>query len=78
MKQHKCASFQGDKEFKSEVNALNKAIHENIVMLRQSSLEANNRLLVYEFVCSGSLDQHLLRKRKLVLEIDITMKYEHE
>ncbi|KAG4950118.1 hypothetical protein JHK86_043357 [Glycine max] len=65
VKQHKCASFQGEKEIKSEVNALNKAIHENMVMLRQSCLEANNRLLVYEFVCNGSLDQHLLRKRKL-------------
>ncbi|KAL5159474.1 Inactive protein kinase [Glycine soja] len=45
VKQHKCASFQGEKEIKFEVNALNKAIHENMVMLRQSCLEANNRLL---------------------------------
>ncbi|KAL2945763.1 hypothetical protein AAZX31_U030600 [Glycine max] len=59
VKQHKCASFQGDKEFKSEVNALSRAIHENVVMLRGSCSEGNNRLLVYEFVCNGSLDQHL-------------------
>lgn len=79
VKQHKCASFQGDKEFKSEVNALSRAIHENVVMLRGSCSEGNNRLLVYEFVCNGSLDQHLSRKRKiLVLETDITMKYENE
>ncbi|KAG5130711.1 hypothetical protein JHK84_037108 [Glycine max] len=67
VKQHKCASFQGDKEFKSEVNALSRAIHENVVMLRGSCSEGNNRLLVYEFVCNGSLDQHLSRKRKNLL-----------
>ncbi|CAJ1977961.1 unnamed protein product [Sphenostylis stenocarpa] len=59
VKQHKCASHQGEKEFKSEVNALSRAIHENVVMLRGSCSEGNNRLLVYEFVCNGSLDQHL-------------------
>ena len=65
VKQHKFASFQGEKEFKSEVNALSKAIHENVVMLLGYCSEGNNRLLVYEFVCNGSLDQHLSRKRKL-------------
>ncbi|KAK7405644.1 hypothetical protein VNO78_07205 [Psophocarpus tetragonolobus] len=59
VKQHKCASLQGEKEFKSEVNALSKAIHENVVMLRGSCSEGNHRLLVYEFICNGSLDQHL-------------------
>ncbi|BAT89854.1 hypothetical protein VIGAN_06096000 [Vigna angularis var. angularis] len=59
VKQHKCASLQGEKEFKSEVNALSRAIHENVVMLRGSCSEGNNRLLVYEFICNGSLDQHL-------------------
>ncbi|KAL9298264.1 hypothetical protein ACSQ67_024160 [Phaseolus vulgaris] len=59
VKQHKCASLQGEKEFKSEVNALSRAIHENVVMLRGFCSEGNNRLLVYEFVCNGSLDQHL-------------------
>ncbi|KAK7256932.1 hypothetical protein RIF29_30539 [Crotalaria pallida] len=59
VKQHKCLSFQGEKEFKSEVNALSKAIHENVVMLLGSCSEGKHRLLVYEFVCNGSLDQHL-------------------
>ncbi|KAL2326239.1 hypothetical protein Fmac_025297 [Flemingia macrophylla] len=59
VKQHKCASLQGEKEFKSEVDALSKAIHENVVMLRGYCSEGNIRLLVYEFVCNGSLDQHL-------------------
>nr|WIL59933.1 nodulation protein [Melilotus officinalis] len=59
VKKHKFASLQGEKEFKSEVNALSKAIHENVVMLLGSCSEGNNRFLVYEFVCNGSLDQHL-------------------
>jgi len=72
VKQLKCSSLQGEKEFRSEVNALSRAIHENVVMLRGFCSEGNNRLLVYEFVCNGSLDQHLSRKRKLILE-DITI-----
>ena len=33
VKQHKDVSFEGEKEFKSEVHVLSKAIHENLVML---------------------------------------------
>ncbi|KAK8482439.1 hypothetical protein V6N12_002115 [Hibiscus sabdariffa] len=60
VKQHKFnASLQGEKEFKSEVNVLRTARHENLVMLVGSCSEGNHRLLVYEFVCNGSLDLHL-------------------
>ncbi|KAI4302471.1 hypothetical protein MLD38_038210 [Melastoma candidum] len=59
VKQHKSASSQGEKEFKSEVRVLSKARNENLVMLLGSCSEGNHRLLVYEFVCNGSLDQHL-------------------
>ncbi|KAK7271543.1 hypothetical protein RJT34_27520 [Clitoria ternatea] len=59
VKQHKTASFQGEKEFKSEVNVLSKARHENVVTLLGSCSEGYNRLLVYEYICNGSLDQHL-------------------
>lgn len=62
VKQHKSASFQGEKEFKSEVNVLSTARHENLVMLLGSCAEGNRRLLVYEYVCNGSLDQHLSSK----------------
>ncbi|KAL4563577.1 hypothetical protein LXL04_027620 [Taraxacum kok-saghyz] len=59
VKQHKDASFQGEKEFKSEVNVLSMARHPNLVMLLGSCSEGTHRLLVYEFVCNGSLDRHL-------------------
>lgn len=62
VKQHKSASFQGEKEFKAEVRFLSTAIHENLVILLGSCSEGNNRLLVYEYVCNGSLDQHLSSK----------------
>lgn len=65
IKQHKDVSFQGEKEFKSEVNVLSMARHPNVVMLLGSCSEGTHRLLVYEFVCFGSLDQHLSSKNIL-------------
>lgn len=67
VKQHKNESLQGEKEFKSEVNLLSKARHENVVMLLGSCSEGNQRLLVYEYVCNGSLDQHLSRQFNSIL-----------
>ncbi|KAF5729355.1 hypothetical protein HS088_TW21G01520 [Tripterygium wilfordii] len=64
VKQHKNASLQGEKEFKSEVQFLSKARHENLVMLLGSCSDGNSRLLVYEYICNGSLDQHLSSKSK--------------
>ncbi|GMY22849.1 probable serine/threonine-protein kinase PBL3 isoform X1 [Fagus crenata] len=61
VKQHKNASLQGEKEFKSEVHVLSKARHQNLVRLFGSCSEGSHRLLVYEYVCHGSLDQHLSR-----------------
>lgn len=66
VKQHKDASSQGEKEFKSEVDILSKARHPNLVMLLGSCSEETRRLLVYEFVCNGSLDQHLSSKKKSI------------
>ncbi len=59
VKQYKLASMQGDKEFCSEVEILSCAQHRNVVMLVGFCIEGKRRLLVYEFVCNGSLDLHL-------------------
>ncbi|PKU67065.1 inactive protein kinase SELMODRAFT_444075 isoform X2 [Dendrobium catenatum] len=59
IKQHKLASSQGDDEFCSEVEVLSCAQHRNVVMLIGFCVEDNRRLLVYEFICNGSLDSHL-------------------
>ena len=65
VKQHKHASMQGEKEFRSEVNVLSKARHKNVVMLLGSCSEGNHRLLVYEYISNGSLNIHLSSKRNL-------------
>jgi hypothetical protein len=59
VKQHKVASAQGDIEFCSEVEVLSCAQHRNVVMLIGYCIEDKRRLLVYEFICNGSLDSHL-------------------
>ncbi|KAK8291810.1 hypothetical protein V6Z11_D06G081400 [Gossypium hirsutum] len=59
VKLHKLASSQGDREFCSEVEVLSCAQHRNVVMLIGFCIEDGKRLLVYEYVCNGSLDSHL-------------------
>ncbi|XVE70579.1 hypothetical protein DITRI_Ditri10aG0082900 [Diplodiscus trichospermus] len=59
VKQHKLASSQGDLEFCSEVEVLSCAQHRNVVMLIGFCIENGKRLLVYEYICNGSLDSHL-------------------
>ncbi|XP_039002860.1 probable serine/threonine-protein kinase PBL23 [Hibiscus syriacus] len=89
VKQYKYnASLQGEKEFKSEVNVLRTARHENLVMLVGSCSEGNHRLLVYEYICNGSLDLHLSKysrrplsweKRvKIALEAARGLQYLHK
>jgi hypothetical protein len=59
VKQHKIASSQGDEEFCAEVEVLSCAQHRNLVILIGYCVEDHLRLLVYEYVCNGSLDRHL-------------------
>ncbi|GMH03747.1 hypothetical protein Nepgr_005586 [Nepenthes gracilis] len=59
VKQHKSTSSQGDVEFCSEVEVLSCAQHRNVVMLIGYCIEEKRRLLVYEYICNGSLDIHL-------------------
>ncbi|MBA0774344.1 hypothetical protein Gotri_009561 [Gossypium trilobum] len=55
-------SFQGHKEWLAEVNYLGQLHHENLVKLIGYCAEDENRLLVYEFMPKGSLENHLFRK----------------
>ncbi|CAA7015516.1 unnamed protein product [Microthlaspi erraticum] len=64
VKQHKVASSQGDVEFCSEVEVLSCAQHRNVVMLIGFCIEGSRRLLVYEYICNGSLDSHLYGRQK--------------
>ncbi|WOH04020.1 hypothetical protein DCAR_0623425 [Daucus carota subsp. sativus] len=68
VKQHKLASSQGDREFCSEVEVLSCAQHRNVVMLIGFCIEDGQRLLVYEYICHGSLDSHLYGRHRDILE----------
>ncbi|KAG6523106.1 hypothetical protein ZIOFF_012959 [Zingiber officinale] len=68
VKQHKLASSQGDQEFFSEVEVLSCAQHRNVVMLIGFCVEDRRRLLVYEYICNGSLDTHLYGRKQEPLE----------
>ncbi|XP_057976649.1 inactive protein kinase SELMODRAFT_444075-like [Malania oleifera] len=68
VKQHKLASSQGDLEFCSEVEVLSCAQHRNVVMLIGYCIEDSRRLLVYEYICNGSLDSHLWGRHREPLE----------
>ncbi|KAL3530073.1 hypothetical protein ACH5RR_009395 [Cinchona calisaya] len=62
VKKLKTESFQGHREWLAEVNYLGQLHHANLVKLIGYCSEADNRLLVYEFMPRGSLENHLFRK----------------
>ncbi|URE01323.1 STYKc, partial [Musa troglodytarum] len=74
VKQYKHASSQGETEFRSEVHVLGTLQHKNVVMLLGSCSEGNHRLLVYEYVCNGSLNQHLSKSSPYILSWEHRMK----
>lgn len=56
--------IQEPKKFESDFDILSRIRHKNLVMLQGCCAEGSHRLLVYEFVCNGSLYQHLSSKEK--------------
>lgn len=62
VKRLKPEGFQGHKEWLTEVNYLGKLHHPNLVKLIGYCLDGDNRLLVYEFMPKGSLENHLFRR----------------
>ncbi|XVF47158.1 hypothetical protein PTKIN_Ptkin03bG0086900 [Pterospermum kingtungense] len=51
--------IQEPKKFESDIDILSRVRHKNLAMLLGCCAEGSHRLLVYEFVCNSSLDQHL-------------------
>ncbi|XP_050223541.1 serine/threonine-protein kinase PBL34-like isoform X2 [Mercurialis annua] len=65
--------LQGHKEWLAEVSFLGNLLHLNLVKLIGYCIEDDQRLLVYEFMPRGSLENHLFR-RSLPLPWSIRMK----
>lgn len=66
--------LQGHKEWVAEVSFLGQLHHPNLVKLIGYCIEDDQRLLVYEFMPRGSLENHLFRKGSLPLPWSIRMK----
>ncbi|WCJ20809.1 Protein kinase superfamily protein [Euphorbia peplus] len=66
--------LQGHKEWLAEVSFLGNLLHPNLVKLIGYCIEDDQRLLVYEFMPRGSLENHLFRKGSLPLPWSIRMK----
>lgn len=62
VKKLKPEGLQGHKEWLTEVNYLGQLHHPNLVKLIGYCLDGENRLLVYEFMPKGSLENHLFRR----------------
>ncbi|CAN1275304.1 Receptor-like cytoplasmic kinase 176, partial [Linum perenne] len=66
--------WQGHKEWLAEINYLGQLHHPNLVKLVGYCLEDDHRLLVYEFMSRGSLENHLFRSEFDPLSWSIRMK----
>lgn len=65
IKKIRTTSFQQE-ELTSSFSALGGVCHENLAMLLGICIEGNHMLLVYEYICNGSLEQHLSSKNTLL------------
>ncbi|XP_068666051.1 receptor-like kinase TMK4 [Aristolochia californica] len=61
-------SSKGLTEFQAEIAVLTKVRHRHLVSLTGYCVEANERLLVYEYMPQGTLGQHLFEWRELGYE----------
>ncbi|KAK6164036.1 hypothetical protein DH2020_000900 [Rehmannia glutinosa] len=74
VKKLKQESFQGHREWLTEVNYLGMLSHENLVKLIGYCSESENKLLVYEYMPKGSLENHLFRKGVQLMPWAIRMR----
>ncbi|RDX88447.1 putative serine/threonine-protein kinase PIX7, partial [Mucuna pruriens] len=56
------SGFQGHQEWLAEISYLSELHHPNLVKLVGFCIEDDKRLLVYEYMCRGSLEEHLFTR----------------
>ena len=59
VKQLSVSSNQGKEQFLTEIATISVVQHRNLVKLYGCCIEGNRRILVYEYLKNGSLDQAL-------------------
>ncbi|KAJ7537663.1 hypothetical protein O6H91_11G016300 [Diphasiastrum complanatum] len=74
VKQLNIEGSQGHREWLAEVNFLGQLYHPNLVKLVGYCSESSQRLLVYEFMARGSLENHLFRRAASPLPWLVRMK----
>ncbi|GJR15195.1 protein kinase, ATP binding site-containing protein [Tanacetum coccineum] len=57
-------SYQGEYEFRNELNMIFSFIHENIIPFIGYCDEGQEKIIIYEYASNGSLDCHLTDKNK--------------
>ncbi|XP_054775827.1 probable serine/threonine-protein kinase PIX13 [Prosopis cineraria] len=67
-------SMQGFQEWQSEVNFLGRLSHPNLVKLLGYCWDAEELLLVYEFMPKGSLENHLFRRNPNIEPLSWNMR----
>ncbi|KAA0051101.1 putative LRR receptor-like serine/threonine-protein kinase [Cucumis melo var. makuwa] len=68
VKQLSVASHQGKSQFVAEIATISAVQHRNLVKLYGCCIEADKRLLVYEFLENKSLDQALFGQKHFVID----------
>lgn len=74
IKKLKPEGLQGHKEWLCEVNYLGQLHHPNLVKLIGYCVDGDNRLLVYEYMPKGSLENHLFRRSARPLSWALRMR----
>lgn len=75
VKQLSAESRQGKREFINEVAVISEVKHRNLVKLYGCCLEADDRLLVYEYLENNSLEKALFGNNKHQLQLDWPIRY---
>lgn len=70
----KAGSGQGEREFRAEVDTISRVHHRHLVSLIGYCIAEQQRVLIYEFVPNGNLDQHLHESQWNVLDWPKRMK----
>ncbi|KAK8513882.1 hypothetical protein V6N13_005070 [Hibiscus sabdariffa] len=70
----KFVGCQADIDFCKEVQVLSCAQHRNVVLLIGFCIDGNKRVLVYEYICNGSLDFHLYGSNRASLDLQSRLR----